>query len=136
MTILKYDDVIKNVMRPWFLLQYFWKILCSTTFMCKISYLGLNWFRIYDEVMSKKPRLVRVKRDVVKGTVMQIIQQLVYDRFNTSNKQWQLFIYSAAILLFYNHFHNILRLFDVLPNFPLTTSKTIPQRRPQRIFPL
>ena len=136
MTILKYDDVIKNVMRPWFLLQYFRKILCSTTLMCKISYLGLNWFRIYDEVMSKKPRLVRVKRDVVKGTVMQIIQQLVYDRFNTSNKQWQLFIYSAAILLFYNHFHNILRLFDVLPNFPLTTSKTIPQRRPQRIFPL
>ena len=136
MTILKYDDVIKNVMRPWFLLQYFWKILCSTTLMWKISYLGLNWFRIYDEVMSKKPRLVRVKRDVVKGTVMQIIQQLVYDRFNTSNKQWQLFIYSAAILLFYNHFHNILRLFDVLPNFPLTTSKTIPQRRPQRIFPL
>ena len=24
-----------------------------------------------------------------------------------------------------NHFHNILRLFDVLPNFPLTTSETI-----------
>ena len=55
--------------------------------MCKISYLELNWFRIYDEVMSKKPRLVRVKKVVVKGTVMQIIQQLVYDRLNTSNKQ-------------------------------------------------
>ena len=25
----------------------------------------------------------------------------------------------------YNHFHNILRLFDVLPNFPFTTSKTM-----------
>ena len=25
----------------------------------------------------------------------------------------------------YNHFHNILRLFDVLPNFPLTTSETM-----------
>ena len=25
----------------------------------------------------------------------------------------------------YNHFHNILRLFDVLPNFPLTTSGTM-----------
>ena len=23
-----------------------------------------------------------------------------------------------------NHFHNILRLFDVLPNFPFTTSET------------
>ena len=25
----------------------------------------------------------------------------------------------------YNHFHNILRLFDTLPNFPITTSETI-----------
>ena len=24
-----------------------------------------------------------------------------------------------------NHFHNILRLFDVLPNFPFTTGETI-----------
>ena len=27
--------------------------------------------------------------------------------------------------LFCNHFHNILRLFSVLPNFPFTTSETI-----------
>ena len=27
--------------------------------------------------------------------------------------------------LIYNQFHNILRLFDVLPNFPFTTSETI-----------
>ena len=27
--------------------------------------------------------------------------------------------------LVYNQFHNILRLFDVLPNFPLATSKTM-----------
>ena len=26
----------------------------------------------------------------------------------------------------YNHFHNILRLFDVLPNFPFTTNETEP----------
>ena len=26
----------------------------------------------------------------------------------------------------YNHFHNILRLFDVLPNFPFTISETMP----------
>ena len=25
----------------------------------------------------------------------------------------------------YNHFHNILRLFDVLSNFPFTTSETM-----------
>ena len=27
--------------------------------------------------------------------------------------------------LVYNHFHNILRLFDVLPNFRFTTSETM-----------
>ena len=27
--------------------------------------------------------------------------------------------------VFYNQLHNILRLFDVLPNFPFTTSETI-----------
>ena len=27
--------------------------------------------------------------------------------------------------LFHNHFHNILRLFDVLPNCPFTTSETM-----------
>ena len=27
--------------------------------------------------------------------------------------------------LTYNHFHNILRLFNVLPNFPFTTSETM-----------
>ena len=26
---------------------------------------------------------------------------------------------------FYNHFHNILKLFDVLQNFPFTTRETI-----------
>ena len=26
-----------------------------------------------------------------------------------------------------NHFHNILRLFDVLPNVPFTTSETKPE---------
>ena len=26
---------------------------------------------------------------------------------------------------FYNHFHNILRLFDILLNFPFTTSETM-----------
>ena len=28
-------------------------------------------------------------------------------------------------LVNYNHFHNILRLFDVLPNLPFTTSETM-----------
>ena len=31
---------------------------------------------------------------------------------------------TASILTFVNHFH-ILRLFDVLPNFPFTTSETM-----------
>ena len=34
------------------------------------------------------------------------------------------YVYSAYGLN-YNHFHNILRFFDVLPNFSLTTSETI-----------
>ena len=29
------------------------------------------------------------------------------------------------VLSFHNHFHNILRLFDVLSNFPFTTSETM-----------
>ena len=29
------------------------------------------------------------------------------------------------LMAIYNHFHNILRLFDVLPNFPFTTSETM-----------
>ena len=32
----------------------------------------------------------------------------------------------------YNYFHNILRLFDVLPNFPFTTSETMPDYYLQR----
>ena len=31
----------------------------------------------------------------------------------------------SVIRLYFNHFHNILRLFDVLPNFPFTTSETM-----------
>ena len=30
---------------------------------------------------------------------------------------------SENVLSFHNHFHNILRLFDVLSNFPFTTSE-------------
>ena len=28
--------------------------------------------------------------------------------------------------LYYNHGHNIMRIYDVLPNFPFTTSETKP----------
>ena len=37
--------------------------------------------------------------------------------------QVQLLIFIA--LEIYNHFHNILRFFDVLPNFSFTASETI-----------
>ena len=30
-----------------------------------------------------------------------------------------------AVHYYYNRFHNILRLFDVIPNFPLTTCETM-----------
>ena len=31
----------------------------------------------------------------------------------------------GVVNIFYNPFHNILRLFDVLPTFPFTTSETM-----------
>ena len=34
-------------------------------------------------------------------------------------------LHSNSHSIIYNHFHNILRLFDVLPNFPFTTSETM-----------
>ena len=40
-------------------------------------------------------------------------------------KIWfQVVTYSLHILVVYNHEHNILRLFDTLPNFLFTTSET------------
>ena len=37
-----------------------------------------------------------------------------------------LFIFTIFVSTsIYDHFHNILRLFDVLPNFPFTTSETM-----------
>ena len=32
---------------------------------------------------------------------------------------------SSILAKFYNHFHNILRLFDILPNFSVTASETM-----------
>ena len=43
---------------------------------------------------------------------------MVYIAFNEIGSKIVLYFVS-------NHFHNILRLFDVLPNFPLTTSETM-----------
>ena len=34
-------------------------------------------------------------------------------------------LFMQAVIDIYNHFHNILRLLDVLPNFPFTTSETM-----------
>ena len=34
-------------------------------------------------------------------------------------------IWSKIYIGVYNYFHNIFRLFDILPNFPFTTSETI-----------
>ena len=49
----------------------------------------------------------------------------------TSRSTWNVFAHQNSIFLClslvitYNQFHNILRLFDVLPNFSLTTSETM-----------
>ena len=39
---------------------------------------------------------------------------------DTAGRQWA---YMALFAIAYNHFHNILRLFDILPNFAFTTSE-------------
>ena len=49
--------------------------------------------------------------------------------------QLQIFLFFLILqypFLSYNYFHNILRLFDVLPNFPFTTSETMPDYYLQR----
>ena len=35
-------------------------------------------------------------------------------------------LYNIFSVMNYNHGHNIMRIFNVLPNFPLTTSETKP----------
>ena len=45
---------------------------------------------------------------------------------NKNNKTLKTLKTTLIRLLYcYNQFHNILRLFDVLPNFPFTTSETM-----------
>ena len=39
--------------------------------------------------------------------------------------QFSVKIIKSFVLSSYNHFHKILRLFDVLPNFSFTTSETM-----------
>ena len=38
---------------------------------------------------------------------------------------FNVFLNDVLTVLTYNHFHNILRLSDVLPSFPFTTSETM-----------
>ena len=45
-------------------------------------------------------------------------KDVTYDNIESPKK-------NRASPSFYNHFHNILRLFDVLPNFPFTTNETM-----------
>ena len=69
MTVLKYDDIIKNNVILDTILVFFERVYVIPH-SCKVSWSGLNMFRIYDGgtfshpagyLMSKKPRLVRVK---------------------------------------------------------------------------
>ena len=60
---------------------------------------------------------------------LQHLKQNVKDEvgFFQADKRQSFFQIDTIILdvCFLNHFHNILRLFDVLPNFPFTASETM-----------
>ena len=59
------------------------------------------------------------------------VASLLRDNHNESSIKFEqkeifsVFIWGPIVNLTYNHFHNILRLFDVLPNFPVTLSETM-----------
>ena len=44
--------------------------------------------------------------------------------FYSVEKLLKWLIIKLSLTIFHNHGHNILRLFDVLPNFPFTTGET------------
>ena len=54
--------------------------------------------------------------------LMSRFNSLSRETLNVIIKIWWL---ENQILQSNNHFHNIFRLFDVLPNFPFTTSETM-----------
>ena len=56
------------------------------------------------------------------GSVLKI---LFFSRFSFQNIIFFLDSVFENIIFFHNQAHNILRLFDVLPNFPFTTSETM-----------
>ena len=57
------------------------------------------------------------------------VSVIYFEQANVSwvfRKQSSLFLDTAILTKrFYNQFHNILRLFDILSNFPFTTSETM-----------
>ena len=53
--------------------------------------------------------------------------QLIYKKIGNRNTNTKLSVPAPVLqenLRNCNHFHNILRLFDILPDFPFTTSET------------
>ena len=62
--------------------------------------------------------LVRVEKSIIAQLGNAIFAQIIMvERIN-------LIAILEIIPVLHNHFHNIFRLFDVLPNFPFTTSET------------
>ena len=59
-------------------------------------------------------------------SLTELIEALIKNIFVSAILKCVFIIISAFMKdVFYNHFHHILRLFDVLPNFAFTTSETM-----------
>ena len=90
MTVLKYDDVIKNDATRIPILVFFERSYVARH-PCKVSQLGVNQFRIYDERTFRPPGLFNVKKAQV-GRV---------------NKQ-------SSIVVTVNIFHDLSSVFSTL----------------------
>ena len=74
--------------------------------------------------------LLQIRHDLgyIVGVQNNIRHTIFGNKFNKSIKdefKIQSNIHNENFLRIYNQFHNIFRLFDVLPNFPFTTRETM-----------
>ena len=101
------------------MLKEIW-ILITVTAVLNSIYTAQEWFSDLKSTRTKKKSIkiwkfeIRLHSMVVKKLNWGI--KIVFEYYD---------IMFGGYLGSYNQFHNILRLFNVLPNFPFTTSETV-----------
>ena len=85
-----------------------------------ISSADVNWFNIFAMSNGYSQKLLLV--DML-STVNAPVDNSEMERIGNMEREKANLVY--LLLVNYNHFHNILRLFDVLPNFPFIKSETM-----------